>query len=429
MIYALIAIIVLLLLIVLRVPIAFAMGAVGVAGMMVLSGTRPALALVAQVFSDVATTSSLAVLPLFVLMGALVTRSGMSQDLYAAANALLGHRRGGLAMATVLACAGFSSICGSSLATAATMAKVALPPMRSFRYSDRLAVGSIAAGGTLGILIPPSIILVLYGTITETSIGKLFIAAILPGLVGVVFYLGAVAIMTTANPASGPAGPYVPIRDRLRALSKVWGILLLFIVVIGGIYLGVFTPTEAAGIGAAASFILVFVHARLQIREMWSCLVETAEVSAMLFFVLIGALVFANFINNTGLPGDLTRFVVSLGVEATFVLLLILAVYLVLGCFLESISMVLLTVPIFLPLITELGFDPIWFGIVVVVATEIGLITPPVGMNLFVIRSVIQDLSTGDIIRGVTPFLVVDIARLALIAFVPALSLLLPSLM
>ena len=423
------ALAVLLLLIALRLPIAFAMGLVGTVGMALHQGMAPALALLGQVVAEVGTSSALALLPLFVLMGNFVTRAGLSRDLYVAADALIGNRRGGLAMATVIACGGFSAICGSSLATAATMSKVAMPQMRAYQYKNTLAAGSIAAGGTLGILIPPSIILVLYGTITETSIGKLFFAALVPGILGVVFYLAAVWFVTWRDPDSAPPGPRRSWAERLRALWNISGVVVLFVTVMGGIYAGVFTPTESASIGAAGAFLLAWKRGVLTLRALSEIFLETTNVTAILFAVLIGALVFANFINNVGMPQEMAALVLSLGSEPIVVLLLILSLYIVLGCFLESISMLLLTVPIFFPIIVALGYDALWFGIVVVVVIEIGLITPPIGMNLFVIRSVMPDVPTTDIVRGVLPFVGVDVFRLALLVAVPPLTLFLPSLM
>ena len=388
----------LLLLIGLRLPLAFAMGIVGTTGIAVHQGLNPALALVAQVVGEVGTSSTLALLPLFILMGSFVTKAGMSHDLYDAANSLVGDRRGGLAMATVMACAGFSAICGSSLATAATMAKVAMPQMERYGYKSSLAAGSVAAGGTLGILIPPSIILVFYGTITQTSIGKLFFAAILPGLVGLAFYLLAVIMVTALDPRSAPPGPRQPWDARLKAVSRVSGVLILFIVVMGGIYVGVFTPTESASIGAAGAVLLAAKRRKLSWPNVKAVFAETTDVSAMMFIVLIGALIFANFVNAVGLPQAMSKFVLSFGADRTIVMLLIISIYIALGCVLESISMVLLTVPIFFPIVVAMGYDPLWFGIVVVVVTEIGLIHPPVGMNLYVIKSVMPHVSSGAIV-------------------------------
>ncbi len=418
-----------LVLIALRVPLAFAMGIAGTVGIALYQGLAPALALLGQVVGEVGTSSALALLPLFILMGNLVTRAGLSEDLYKAAHSLVGHLKGGLAMATVMACGGFSAICGSSLATAATMTKVAMPPMKKFGYKDSLAAGSVAAGGTLGILIPPSIILVFYGTLTETSIGKLFFAAIIPGILGLLMYLLAVVAITAFDPSSGPRGPRTTWPVRLKALSRVTGVLVLFVVVMGGIYTGVFTPTESASIGALGAAILAMKRGSLTWSNVKVVLRETTDVSAMMFAVLIGALVFANFVNSVGLPQAMSQFVLGFGAEPLTVMLVIIAIYIVLGTVLESISMVMLTVPIFFPIVMALGFDPLWFGIIVVVVTEIGLITPPLGMNLFVIKSVMPNVPTGSIVRGALPFVGADFIRLALLLSIPAITLYLPSLM
>ncbi len=425
---ALIGFAALLVLVFLRIPIAFAMGLVGLVGFGIISGWTPSLAMTARLVIDTGQDYGLSVIPLFILMGNFVSRAGLSAELFAASNAFLGHRRGGLAMATIVACGGFSAICGSSLATAATMAKVAMPSMRKYGYGDSLAAASIAAGGTLGILIPPSVILVIYGLITEQSIGKLFAAGILPGLIGILFYLGAVQFVVARRPGDGPKGERLSWPDRMRALSGVWGTVLLFVIVLGGIYGGVFTPTEAAGFGAGGAFVIALARGTLTWRALFDVLVDSARTTAMLFTVLIGALIFSNFVNRAGLPDGLLDLVTGFNVPPMVVILLILAVYIVLGCVFESLSMLLLTVPIFFPLVESLGFDLIWFGIIVVVVTEISLITPPVGLNVFVLSGVLPDVSTGTIFRGVTPFWCADIVRLALLVFVPGLSLFLPGL-
>ena len=424
---ALIGLAVLLFLAFLRIPIAFVMILVGFAGMAWVLNPIGALYNVGQTAFTAAINYELSVVPLFVLMGNFVARARLASELYNASNAFLGHRKGGLAMATVVACGGFSAICGSSLATAATMSKVAMPSMRKFNYSDRLATGSIAAGGTLGILIPPSVILVIYGILTQQSIGKLFAAGVIPGLIGVLFYLFAVRYVTWRRPSEGPAGERQDWPARWRALSKVWGVLVLFGIVMGGIYGGVFSPTEAAGIGALGAFLFALLRGALTWRILYEILLESVETTAMLFTVLIGALLFANFINYTEFPQALLAFASQFADTPYLVILAILLIYVLLGCVFESLSMILLTVPIFFPLVRDLGFDPIWFGIVVVVVTEISLITPPVGLNVFVLRGVLPDVKTGTIFRGVTPFWVADLFRLALIVSVPALSLWLPS--
>ncbi len=422
---------ILLLLILVRMPISFAMGLVGFFGFLYLNDGNwvASLSMASRRVIDTSQDYGLSVIPLFILMGNLVTRAGLSHELYRASYSFLGHLRGGLSMATVVACGGFSAICGSSLATAATMAKVSMPPMRKYGYSDSLAAASIAAGGTLGILIPPSVILVIYGIMTEQSIRELFAAGFLPGLLGVLLYLGAVAWTVWRKPEAGPRGERVPWPERWRSLRGVWGTLLLFGVVMGGIYGGVFTPTEAAGIGAAGAFIIALARRSLSWRSSWEVLSETAMTTSSLFAVVIGALIFSNFINRAGLPDQLLSLVTGNAISPMMVILTILGIYIVLGCVFESLSMLLLTVPIFYPLVESLGFDLVWFGIVVVVVTEISLITPPVGLNVFVLSGVLKDVKTGDIFRGVTPFWVADIMRLSLITLVPAISLILPQLL
>jgi tripartite ATP-independent transporter DctM subunit len=428
MLEAAIAFAVVIVLVFIRVPIAFAMAIVGTVGFALARGWGPALFIVGEKARRSAENYELSVVPLFILMGVLVGRAGLSQKLYAASNAFLGHMRGGLAMATVVACGGFSAICGSSLATAATMAKVAMPSMRRYGYSDRLAAGAIAAGGTLGILIPPSVILVLYGIMTRQDIGKLFAAGILPGLLGILCYLGAVQFVVRRRPEQGPAAERSGWGERARALSRVWGVAVLFVVVIGGIYIGVFTPTEAGGIGAFGAFLFALLGRQLTWKRLFGILAETAVTTSMLFVVLIGALIFADYINETGMPGQLAAQIQAMNVPPMAVILVILVIYLGLGCVFESLSMLLLTVPVFVPIVSALGFDLIWFGIVIVVVTEISLITPPIGMNVFVLRGVLKDVSTGAIFAGVTPFWMADIVRLTLIVLIPWISLFLPSL-
>lgn len=434
---SLIGIAAVLFLVLLRMPIAFAMGIVGLVGYAFETSYRGAISMVSRLIIDTSQDYGLSVVPLFILMGLFVNKGGISRELYQVSNAFLGHLRGGLAMATIAACGGFAAICGSSLATAATMSKVAMPEMRRFGYADSLSTASIAAGGTLGILIPPSVILVIYGLLTETSIGKLFIAGIVPGVIGILFYMTAVRFSVMRDPASGPAGPRTDWTGRLDALRGVWSVLLLFFLVIGGLYGALdfwplhlaFSPTEAAGMGAAGAFLIALFRGTLTLKGMREVLEETALTTASLFSVLIGAWIFSNFVNIAGLPEALIGGVTSLGLTPWMVMALIILIYIVLGCVFESLSMLLLTVPIFFPLVTSLGFDPIWFGIVVVVVTEISLITPPVGMNVFILKGVVGDVSTGTIFRGVTPFWIMDIVRLILLLFIPGLALFLPSLM
>ncbi|MEL0042924.1 MAG: TRAP transporter large permease [Candidatus Puniceispirillum sp.] len=413
----------------LRMPLGFSLGLVGVVGFAELSSYRAAISNAGRLVIDAGQNYGLSVLPMFILMGLLVERGGMARELYRAAYVFLGHRRGGLAMSTIVACGLFSAICGSSLATAATMSKVSMPEMRRYKYHDSLATASIAAGGTLGILIPPSVILVIYGLMTEESVGQLFVAGILPGLLGVLLYIAAVMFVVTRNPDAGPAGDGTGWHDRLLALKDVWATLGLFIFVIGGIYTGLFTPTEAAGTGAGGAMLLTYFRSGLSFKALLDVLHEAAITTAKLFSVLFGALIFSNFVNRAGLPDALISIVTSFDVSPLGVMFIILLVYLALGCVFESLSMILLTVPIFAPLVESLGFDLVWFGILVVVVTEISLITPPIGLNVFVLKGVLKDVSIQTIFKGVTPFWCADIIRLTILVLVPSIALFLPSMM
>ncbi|MBU6189383.1 MAG: TRAP transporter large permease [Betaproteobacteria bacterium] len=409
----------------LRVPIAFSMAAVGVVGIALMRSVPAAFSSAATEIMDVA-SYTLSVVPLFVLMGNLVTRAGMSTELYQAAYSFIGHRRGGLAMSTVLACAGFGAICGSSIATAATMARVAMPEMRRFGYDKAFAAGTIAAGGTLGILIPPSVIMVIYGIMTEQSIGALFAAGVIPGAIATLFYLGTAWNCVRRHPSLGPPGERTSWAGRLVALRHIWGVIVLFIIVMGGMYGGLFTPTEAAGVGAMGGFLFALSRGRLTPKILLEVLTESAQMTAMLFTILIGASIFANFVNFTSLPQDLQTFVSQFNVHPMMVVVAICVIYVILGTAMEELSMILLTVPIFFPLIVHLGLDPIWFGVLIVCVVEIGMISPPVGMNIFVISSMLPDVPTSSIWRGVMPFLFADILRLALLIAFPAITLWLP---
>ncbi|HPE60740.1 MAG TPA: TRAP transporter large permease [Thiolinea sp.] len=434
--YSLIGFACLLVLIFLRIPLALAMGVTGVVGFAMVqinvygnpAGWELALSQVPQMALKTGMIEGLSVVPLFILMSRFMTETGISSRLYRASNAFLGHLRGGLAMATVLACGLFSAVCGSSMATSATMSKVAMPSMRRYHYADSLATGSIAAGGTLGILIPPSMILVIYGLMTGTDIGKLFMAGILPGVLGVLLYMAAVWVIVRLNPDSGPAAGRCSWFERLQALRGVWGVVLLFTLVMGGIYTGLFTPTGAAGMGACGALLIAVLLGKLSWHSLYRILVSTAETTAMLFFLLIGALLFSRFINLAGLPDGLGEWVLALDISPMTVLLLVIGIYLFLGMILESLPMVLLTVPVFYPVMQALGFDLIWFGILVVIVTEISLITPPVGLNVFVLKAAVSDVTLETLFRGVTPFWVADLVRLTLIATLPGISLLLPGL-
>jgi C4-dicarboxylate transporter, DctM subunit len=427
--FALIGFAAILVLAFMRMPLGVALGLIGVVGFSELSNYRAGMSNAARLVIDSGQSYGLSVVPLFILMGLMVDRGGMAKELYRAAYTFLGHRRGGLAMSTIVACGMFSAICGSSLATAATMSKVSMPEMRRYKYHDSLATASIAAGGTLGILIPPSVILVIYGLITNASVGKLFIAGVLPGIIGVLFYLAAVLFVVTRNPEAGPAGDRSNWGERLIALRDVWTTLGLFIFVIGGIYVGAFTPTEAAGMGAAGAIAIAYFRGALTWKVMLEVCRETTLTTAKLFLVVFGAMIFSNFVNRAGLPDALLDIAQSLEIGSLGVIIMIIIIYLLLGCVFESLSMILLTVPIFAPLVAGLGFDLVWFGILVVVATEISLITPPIGMNVFVLKGVLKDVSVGTIFKGVTPFWVADIFRIILIALVPGIALWLPSMM
>lgn len=406
-------------------PIAFAMLLVGLAGIWLNVSSQTAMGMIGQLPINATMSYELSVLPMFILMGVLVTRARMSEDLYRLCHGFVGHMRGGLAAATVLACGGFSALSGSSLATAATMAKVAIPEMRRYGYKDGFAASSVAAGGTLGILIPPSVILVLYGIATGTDIGSLFIAGIVPGLLAIALYIAAIRITAQFDPAAAPAAPRVPWGERMRHFGSVGPILLLFVLIIGGLYLGVFTPTEAGGVGATGALAFALWRRSLTFGTFVGTLVETITTTASLFLVLIGALVFSNFMNLLGLPRALSDLITTLGLAPLAVILLILAIYLVLGMFMESLSMILLTIPIFFPIVSDLGYDPVWFGIFAVMVTELSLITPPVGLNLFVIKSVTEDLSIGDVYRGILPFVAADLVRLLILIAAPGIATLL----
>lgn len=409
-----------------RVPLAIAMGLVGFAGLWWMRGLNPALASVTSTVYEAGFEYTLSVVPLFILMGNFVTRAGMSRELYRAAFTLVGHFRGGLAMATVMACAGFGSVCGSSIATAATMTKVAYPSMKGHGYSGQLAAGAIAAGGTLGILIPPSTILVIYGLVTETSIGKLFAAGMVPGLLAVFMMCLTISYITWRDPSSGPAAERSGWAERFDAMKDVWAVAVLFVIVMGGIYGGVFTTTEGAGIGAFGAFIIALLRKSLNVSVTLDILIESARTTGMLFMILVGALVFANFVNFTTLPSDLKNLVSTHNISPVAVMIAICAIYIVLGAAMEELSMVLLTLPVFFPLVVSLGFDPVWFGIVIVLVVMIGLISPPVGMNMFVVRNMLPELSTATIFKGVMPFVYTLVVVLALLVAFPQIALFLP---
>jgi C4-dicarboxylate transporter DctM subunit len=413
----------------LRVPVGMAMGLVGVVGFGAIVGSGPALKMVGQTSMRTVTDWNFAVVPLFLLMGSFATTSGMSRELFRAANAFVGHLRGGLGIATIAACGGFAAICGSSVATAATFSRVAYPEMRRFGYPQSFATGVIAAGGTLGIMIPPSTVFAVYGLITEQDIGKLFVAGIVPGIIAILMYMATVTIIGYARPGYLPAGQYSSWRERLDSLRDIWATLLLFLFVIGGIYGGLFTATEAAGMGAAGAFLIGIARRRLSRDDILRSLLEATRTTAAVFTVLIGAILFGYFLAITQTPQKVTEFLTGLGIGRYGVLALIMVMYLVLGCLMDALAMIILTVPIIFPVIKQLGFDPIWFGVIIVMTVELGLIHPPVGMNIFVIKSVVEDAKISTIFYGVLPFIVTDLLRLILLIAFPILALWLPSKM
>jgi C4-dicarboxylate transporter, DctM subunit len=406
-----------------RVPLAIAMAAVGFVGMGVMRSWPAAVASTSQVVFETGSMYLLSVVPLFILMGNLVTRAGMSRELFQLAYTFIGHLRGGLAMSTVTACAGFGAICGSSIATAATMSKVAYPPMKKLGYSDELSAAAISAGGTLGIMIPPSTVFVLYGIITDVNIGKLFAAGILPGILCAVLMCIAIYIIALRNPNAAPAGPRSSWKERLAAIEDIWAVVALFILVMGGIYGGIFTATEGAGIGAFGGFCFALARRALTWRTLLDTLAESARTTAMIFTILIGAMIFSNFMNFTTVPNDLKDFVAGLNVSPIWIVVAICIIYVLLGMVMEELAIVLLTVPIFFPLVTGLGFDGVWFGVLIVMVVMLGLITPPVGLNLFVVNTLLPQVGLKRLYSGIWPFVYAQLVCLAILIFVPQLSM------
>ena len=412
-----------------RMPIGLVMALVGFVGFAIIAGFGDALGVLGTVPYATFANYNMSIIPLFILMGAFCYYSGLSKDLYDTVHAWLGHFRGGLSMATVGACAGFAAVSGSSLATAATMGTVALPEMKRFGYDDRLATGAVAAGGTIGILIPPSIVLILYAVITEQSIGKLFLAGIIPGVLEAVFYLATIYILCKFNPQLGPPGPGITFRKKIASLSNSWVVLVLFVLIMGGLYLGWFSPIEASGIGAFGAFIFALFRKKLPWKSFKESLFDTGKTTVMIFIILMGAMIFGYFLAVSRLPYELAATISALPVNSYVILAIILVFYLFLGAVMDSLAMMLLTVPIFFPLVLELGFNPIWFGILIVRVCEIGLITPPVGLNVYIIRGVAKDVPMQTIFRGIAPFLIADVLHVALLVAFPQISLFLPNLM
>lgn len=415
-------------LIFIRIPIAVALALTGVIGFGFVVGWNQSVVMLAMTTREAAMSYSMVVIPLFILMGNLVGATGVAKELFVAAQAFMGGRRGGLASATVLSCGGFAMVCGSSVATVVTMGKVALPSMRQFEYDDKLSAATIAAGATLGIIIPPSVLLVIYGIMTETHIGKLYAAALIPGILGILGYIAAVKWTVWRHPESAPASERTSWAEKWESLLNIWPVAALFGLVLGGIYTGFFTAAEAAGIGAAGAFFLGLLRKKISLKVLQEVLLDTAQSTAVIFGLLIGALVFTEFLNRTGAHGSLLSLVKDNGFSPFQVIAIICVIYIILGALMEELSMMLLTVPLFFPVVTGLGYDAVWFGVLVIVLCELGMIAPPVGMNLFVVRSFAPDIAIKTILKGIGPFVVADIVRVFIIAAFPILAMYLPNL-
>ena len=426
---ALVMIVALLVLMSFRVPIALAMMACGAVGYGILAGPSSVLNYMGSVPVSKFSSDDLAVVPLFILMGELATRAGITRELFRTCNTWMGELRGGLAMASIAGCAAFGAICGSSLATASTMGKVALPEMKSHKYDGGLSAGALAAGGTLGILIPPSMVLIILSVLTEQNIAKMFLAAFVPGILAAVGYMIAIAIYVRIYPAAGPAGEKTTWMQKIKSTKDVWHITTIFLIVLGGIYGGIFTPNEAAAVGVFLTAVLAFTHGKLKISEFKDALLKTATSTAMIFFIVLGADLFSVFIAMSQLPSVGVEFILGAELSPYLVLTIMLISYLILGCFMDSLAMILLTIPIYFPVIVAMEFGipeadlGIWFGIIALVVVEVGLITPPVGMNVFIIQSFDKDLSLTQCFRGVIPFLLSDFVRVALMVMFPAITL------
>jgi C4-dicarboxylate transporter DctM subunit len=425
---------VLFVLIALRVPIGVGMIVVGMVGYALIAGIQPLLSFLKTEMYWRFSSFDFSVIPLFLMMGNFANRAGVTAALFRAASALIGHFRGGLAMAAIGGCAAFGTISGSSLATAAMMGQVSLPELRRYKYAAPFATGALAAGGTLGALIPPSIPLIIYAILVEGNIVQLFQAAFVPGMLATIGYLTVISIVVRINPAAGPAGERPTSRERWLALRDIWSVALVFLVVMGGIYSGIFTPTEGAGVGAMGMFLIAVFYGGMRMEGFVATLLETAQTSAMIFLILLGAGVFNAFLGFSQLPSWAAAHFQNSGLSPDAVVIGMILLYLVLGCIMDSLAMILITIPIFWPIVSalDLGLQPddvkIWFGIIVLMVVEIGLITPPVGLNVYVIHSLAKDVPMIDTFRGVLPFLASDFVRLSLVFLFPMLSLALPRL-
>ncbi len=422
-------IIILVILLYSKMPVGFAMGFLGFAGFSHVVNLHAGLHLLAQDVWDVFSSYNLTVIPLFVFMGQIAYHAGISRRLYDSAYVLLGHRPGGLAMTTVGACAGFSAICGSTNATAATMATVTLPEMKRYGYDMGLATGTVAAAGSLGILIPPSVIFIVYGILTEQSIGKLFAAGILPGILLCALFLLTIYLRVMKNPALAPAGPKTSLQEKIQSFTGVVEALILFALVMGGIFFGIFTPTEAAAIGAFLTLAIAIFRGQLRWQGFIQSLSDTTKISCMIMTIVTGAVVFGHFMAITRVPYELAAWVSSLPLPRYAIMVVIIVVYLIGGCFMDALAMIMLTIPIFFPVVQALAFDPIWFGVVIVLITEMGVITPPVGVNVYVVYGVAKDVPLEDIFKGVFPMLAALLVCNLILLLFPQIALFLPSLM
>ena len=417
------------LLLTLRMQIGFSMALVGFLGFAILVSIKPGLSLLGMEPFKTAASYGLTVIPLFILMGQFANYSRMGIEIYQTVYRWIGFLPGGLSMATVGACAGFAAISGSSLATAATFGTVALPEMKRFKYDDSLATACVAAGGTLGILIPPSTVMVIYGILTQQPIGTLFIAGVIPGLLLTGLFVITIYIMTKFKPALAPPGPKFTMNERLSSLKDTWGIFSLFMLVVGGLYTGWFTPTEAAGVGAFGALVITLIKKRLTWNNLRDSLMETTWTTAMVFAILIGAHIFGYFLTVSQIPEKLSGWIAEIGMNKYFVISLTILLYIILGCFMEGMAIMILTIPVIYPMVIGMGFDPIWFGIIITLVMEMSLITPPVGMNVFIISGIAKDVPMYTIFRGIVPFFFAMLACIILLVLFPQIALFLPSTM
>jgi tripartite ATP-independent transporter DctM subunit len=419
---------ILLVLFLLRMPVGFAMAFVGVVGFGYLADPGPALSILAQDIFEQYSSYPISVIPMFILMGTFAFASGISKRLYETAYAWVGQLRGGLTIATVIACSGFAAICGSTAATAATMGKIALPEMKKYDYDDTLATGTVAASGTLGILIPPSTILIVYGILTEESIGKLFMAGVLPGILLSLAFVATVAILCLRNPRLGPSGSPVSFKDKLKSINGIIEAVILFLLTIGGLFLGWFSPTQAGAIGAGGALVIGLVRRRLSWKSFFEAGKEGLRTSCMVLIIITGATIFGHFMAISTIPFALADWIKELPISPVALMGVIIFLYFIGGFFMDSMALVVVTIPIFFPVVMQLGFDPIWFGVIIVLVSEMGVITPPVGVNVFVIKGIAPDVPLYVIFRGIFPFLIALIIMTALLVIFPQIALFLPDL-